>query len=55
MINIEIQTGQSLIPTYELPEEDSRIYNSAMDFDKKFKGVKKLTSDEWYLRYLSYK
>ncbi|MDD5770366.1 MAG: DNA polymerase III subunit alpha, partial [Candidatus Gracilibacteria bacterium] len=68
-IDIKIQTGGILIPKYELPESDQEIYDEAIKLEEKeyigisnkrqsrgegFK-IKKLTSDEWYLRYLSYK
>ncbi|NVP17200.1 DNA polymerase III subunit alpha [Candidatus Gracilibacteria bacterium] len=65
MVDIHIETGGILIPTYELPESDKQIYNEALGLEKEdyfdeSKGgdkenyVKKLTSDEWYLRYLSF-
>lgn len=54
-VDIKIQTGWILIPKYELPEEDQKIYNEAMELEKSLKWIKKLTSDEWYLRYLSFK
>jgi len=44
-----------LIPKYELPEDDKKIYDEAMELEKDEKVIKKLTSDEWYLRYLSFK
>lgn len=54
-VDIKIQTGQILIPKYELPEDDQKIYDDAMDLEKDTSWIKKLTSDEWYLRYISYK
>lgn len=54
-VNIKIETGWVLIPKYELPEEDRKIYEEAIHLEKDEKGIKKLTSDEWYLRYLSFK
>ncbi|RKW21233.1 DNA polymerase III subunit alpha, partial [Candidatus Gracilibacteria bacterium] len=57
MVDIKIETGGILIPTFELPEEHQKIYEEALEFEKndyeKF-GIKKLSSDEWYLRYLSF-
>ncbi len=54
-VNIKIETGWILIPKYELPESDQKIYEEAMESEKNETGIKKLTSDEWYLRYLSFK
>lgn len=54
-VNIKIETGWVLIPKYELPEADQKIYEEAMELEKNESGIKKLTSDEWYLRYLSFK
>lgn len=59
MVNIEIETGWTLIPVYELPEEDKKNYDEAIQFDKQnhnnnTQKIKTLTSDEWYLRYLSF-
>ena len=54
-VDIKIVTGWVLIPKYELPEDDQRIYDEAMELEKEAVGIKKLTSDEWYLRYLSFK
>ena len=65
MIDIEIETGWILIPTFELPEEHQKIHTDALvlekeDYYTENKGwqkedyVQKLTSDEWYLRYLSF-
>lgn len=54
-VDIKIQTGWVLIPKYELPEDDKKIYDEAMELEKEEKTIKKLTSDEWYLRYLSFK
>ena len=64
-INIEIETGWILIPTFELPDEHQRIYEEALEVEKndyyqdgkkwnKEDYIQKLTSDEWYLRYLSF-
>jgi DNA polymerase-3 subunit alpha len=57
-INIEIETGGILIPTFELPESDEIIYNKALKLEKSETdsgNIKKLDSSEWYLRYLSFK
>ncbi len=54
-IDIKIQTWWMLIPKYELPEADQHIYQEALEMEKENTSIKKLTSDEWYLRYLSYK
>jgi len=65
MVDIEIETGWILIPTFELPEEHQKIYEEALDIEKeeyysedkwwdKENYVKSLSSDEWYLRYLSF-
>ncbi len=54
-VDITIEIWWILIPKYELPQEDQAIYEMAMEQEKERKDIKKLTSDEWYLRYLSYK
>lgn len=53
-IDIKIKTWDILIPVFELPEEDQKIYESAMRDEAELTEIKKLTSDEWYLRYLSF-
>ena len=90
MVDIEIETGWVLIPTFELPEEHQKLYEEAQESEKDDyytspqpspleemeqnqekvasfspKGeriqewgspeeyINKLSSDEWYLRYLS--
>jgi len=62
-INIKIETGWILIPKFELPEIHQKIYEEAMEKERneyyKWKWerkdfIKKLSSDEWYLRYLSF-
>jgi len=54
-VNIEIQTWGVLIPVFELPENDQKIYEKALKLEKNQKEIKKLDSSEWYLRYLSFK
>lgn len=55
MINIEIKTWWILIPIFKLPEKDQLIYEEAIKLEKNNKkNIKKLSSDEWYLRYLSF-
>lgn len=57
MVNIEIETGGILIPTFELPEEMQKLFEDAQEYQQKNPGEtakKILSSDEWYLRYLSY-
>ena len=57
-INIEIETGGILIPTFDLPEKDQIIYDKALEIEKyecEKWDIKKLDSSEWYLRYLSFK
>jgi DNA polymerase-3 subunit alpha len=57
MVDIKIETWGILIPVFELPEEHRKIYDEALEFEKqdyKRVWIKKLTSDEWYLRYLSF-
>lgn len=57
MVDIKIKIGWILIPTFELPDEHQKIYLDALEVEKadyeKY-WIKKLTSDEWYLRYLSF-
>lgn len=61
MVNINIETGGILIPTFELPEEHQKIYEKALHLEKDEYSnknkiwIKKLDSSEWYLRYLSFK
>ena len=55
MVDIEIKTGGVLIPTFELPEDMQELYKKAQLYQKKQTGNwKELSSDEWYLRYLSF-
>jgi len=55
-VDIEIPMGGILIPRFDLPESDQEIFERAQDYQKKQKGDwKQLSSDEWYLRYLSFK
>lgn len=56
MVDIEIETWWILIPKFTLPEEHQKIYEEALEIEKNDyeNWVKKLTSDEWYLRYLSF-
>lgn len=54
-INIEIQTWWILIPKYELPEDNKKEYYKAIELEKNNKWIKKLSPDEWYLRYISFK
>ena len=53
-VKIEIETGWILIPKFDLPEKDQKIYEEALELEKDTKGIQKLSSDEWYLRYLSF-
>ncbi len=58
MVDIEIETGGVLIPKFKLPEEHYEIFLKAKAYQKTHPGTtpkKELTSDEWYLRYLSFK
>ncbi|MCP4522884.1 MAG: DNA polymerase III subunit alpha, partial [Candidatus Gracilibacteria bacterium] len=61
-VDMQIETGGILIPTFELPEHDQNIYEKALEIEKADKtyknediGLKELDSSEWYLRYLSFK
>lgn len=65
MVDIHIETWGILIPKFELPEEDKKIHIEALELEveeyhdenKPWKScdyIKQLTSDEWYLRYLSF-
>lgn len=55
-VDINIDTWKVLIPKYELPIEDKIIFEEAVKAEEKdLKKTKKLSSDEWYLRYLSFK
>lgn len=57
MVDIEIETWGILIPTFELPEDMQQLFEEAKEYQKKNPGKtpkKELSSDEWYLRYLSY-
>ncbi len=55
MVNIKIETGWILIPNFELPEEHQKIYDEALEMEKEEDWIQKLSSEEWYLRYLSFK
>ncbi|NDK10100.1 DNA polymerase III subunit alpha [Candidatus Gracilibacteria bacterium] len=57
MISIKIETGGVLIPTFELPDDMQALFEKAQVFQKNNPGntpKMTLSSDEWYLRYLSY-
>ena len=57
MVNIEVETGWVLIPTFDLPEDMQLLFEEAQKYQDEhpWKTPKKnLSSDEWYLRYLSY-
>lgn len=57
MIDIHIEIWGIRIPKFELPEEMQLLFEEAQAFQKKYPGKtpkKILSSDEWYLRYLSY-
>lgn len=57
MVDIEIDTWGVLIPTFELPEEHHKMFLEAGEYQKQNPGntaKQELSSDEWYLRYLSY-
>lgn len=54
MVDIKIKTWGILIPKYELPEEDQKIYDEARKLELDNKEIKQISRDEWYLRYLSY-
>jgi DNA polymerase III subunit alpha len=56
-IDIHIEIGGIRIPKFDLPEEMQTLFEEAEIFQKNNPGktLKKiLSSDEWYLRYLSY-
>ena len=79
MCEIEFETGWILIPTFDLPDKDQAIYESALSQEDALyysqeevariidwemeeepataesQKLQKLTSAEWYLRYLSFK
>lgn len=57
MVDIHIEIGGIRIPTFELPEDMQELFEEAQAFQKQYPGKtpkKILSSDEWYLRYLSY-
>lgn len=55
-VDIDIPMGDILIPRFELPEADQAIFERAKQYQTKQTGNwKELSSDEWYLRYLSFK
>ncbi len=57
MVDIHIETGGVLIPTFELPDDMQGLYEESKIYQKKYPWntpKKELSSDEWYLRYLSY-
>ncbi len=66
MVDIHIETGWILIPKFDLPEEHQKIFEESKALEQsqyytddkswnKENYIKELTSDEWYLRYLSFK
>jgi DNA polymerase III subunit alpha len=54
MIDIKIKTWWILIPKYELPENDAKIYKEILKLEKDTKWIQKLDSSQWYLRYISF-
>lgn len=57
MVDIQIETGWILIPTFELPDDMQALFEKAQEYQKQNPWntpKKELSSDEWYLRYLSY-
>ncbi len=57
MVDIHIEMWGVLIPTFELPSEMQELFEEVKKYQKKHPGKtpkKELSSDEWYLRYLSY-
>ena len=54
-VNIEIETWKILIPVFELPEDDQKIYDEALKLEENEEQIKKLDTAEWYLRYLAFK
>ena len=57
MVDIHIEMWGVLIPTFELPSEMQELFEEVKKYQKKHPGEtpkKELSSDEWYLRYLSY-
>lgn len=57
MVDIQIETGGVLIPKFKLPDEHYKIFLEAQEYQKQNPGTtpkKELSSDEWYLRYLSF-
>lgn len=53
-VDIKIPIGQILIPTFQLPDQDQLIYEKTLQIDSLEPRFKKLTSDEWYLRYQTF-
>lgn len=51
-INIKIPYWSTLIPIYELAEEEKNIYSRYKEVEKKDWKLKKIDEEEWYLRYL---
>ncbi len=57
MVDIHIEMWGVLIPKFELPPEMQEIFERSEKYQKDNPGKvrkKQLSSDEWYLRYLSY-
>ena len=54
-VDITIQMGETLIPKFELPSDADTLFQRAQRIEKEYSlAVKELSSDEWYLRYLSF-
>ena len=51
-INIKIPYGNTLIPIYELGEEEKNKYKKYKEEEIKSNNLKSLGEEEWYLRYL---
>ena len=55
MIDIKIETWWVLIPKFELPDKHKKIYEKENLINSNIDSFKHISSDEWYLRYLSFK
>ncbi len=54
MIDIKIETGKILIPTFELDEKGKILYEKFQETIPQSGEFKKLSSDEFFLRYLCF-
>ncbi len=53
-IDIKIDTGKSLMPVFEIGEKEKNMYEEFKEKISKEKDIRKISSDEFFLRYLCF-